>query len=209
MTPKEQGLRKLQELSHGEVKSAVRSLTNHVRKKLGVGTHFDMTLSGAHSAKNLDADPVDFYVSDAISRLYEPEDGWEWKFDKYSLTEQLIRISDSVISKKVAEYKAKSKRDDHPVFDHRDISEIPEISDIQDDDSTEIEELSTKLHGIVMEGCKDDFHLEYYAMRFFDGFDKKSIADEMGLPKDKIEVLHRKLFRRAEGYKQTLLSENN
>lgn len=54
------------------------------------------TLYGVHSQSSLGADPVDHYLSLAYEKLISGD--WEFQYD---LTEQLIRIIDSYISKAI------------------------------------------------------------------------------------------------------------
>ena len=78
--------------------------------KLTTYVHFKLkgrTLFGAHSEQNLGGNPVDYYVDEAIGKLFSLE--WKWQYDKYSLLEQLQRVVGSMISTNVEKFKAKKE----------------------------------------------------------------------------------------------------
>lgn len=90
--------RKLREISDGAWGKAIAKCYDHINLKL-----FHKTSSGAHCSQRLGMDAKDFYLGGAIESLFL--EVWEWKFDKYSIDEQLIRVIDSKISEEVRKYK--------------------------------------------------------------------------------------------------------
>ena len=80
-----------------------------ISDKLTVFVHFKLKgwkiLRGAHSEQNLGVEPVEYYVGEAIGKLFGLE--WEWQFEKYSLIDQLKRIVGSMISTNVENYRKK------------------------------------------------------------------------------------------------------
>lgn len=72
---------------------ALTKCEEHIRLKLR-----QRTLYGAHSSSVLGADPIDHYISLACEKIISG--AWEWQ-EEMELTEQLIRIINSSISKSV------------------------------------------------------------------------------------------------------------
>lgn len=62
---------------------------------------------GCHSEQNLGESPFDYYVKEAIDKLYNGD--WEWK-DKHSFPEQMCRIVGSLMSEQVRKYKNEQKK---------------------------------------------------------------------------------------------------
>jgi hypothetical protein len=201
MSSREIGLEKLKSLPTAEIQTAIDGLTRHVMARLRLGSPLDRTKSGAHCEAYLGVNPVQYYVSGAVLKLFDPDEGWVWQFERFDLTTQLIRIANSLISKKVAEYT--SRKDELDMMDSRDVMDIPEGLIDPEENTAEFKELSSKLLQFVMTECSREFNLEYYATCFFNEMDKQSIADDMGLPKSDIELLHKKLMRIPLKFKST------
>jgi len=188
----EEGRKRLNTLSKGDIEAAIHGLTEHVKARLRVGSPLDRTKTGAHCEKNLGMEPVNYYVGECVKRLWDA-DGWEWKFDQFDLQAQLIRIANSIISKKVRDYKR--SRNELPMIES--LEEIDREPVAEDEDTPDLEEISAILHEFVKKEIVGDFELEYYTSCFLEKKSKDEIAAEMDLPKPQIEVLHRKLFRKA------------
>lgn len=198
-TMTEKGLKRLKSLSKEEIEAAIHGLTVFVMARLRIGSPLDRTKSGAHCEKNLGMEPIDYYVGESVRRLFDPE-GWEWQ-ERFDLETQLKQVAQSIISKKVRDYKR--DRENSPI-----IESIEDLDyELKEEDTSDLEEISVALHEFVMLQCKDDFNLEYYATCFFNDMSKDEIADDMRLDKSKIEVLHRKLVRRAMKFKATVEEE--
>jgi hypothetical protein len=75
---------------------------SYLEKKL-----FNKTQYGAHSEKELGLPAIDYYLNESIAKLFAFD--WEWKFEKYNIIEQIIRIASSLISKNVDKYRTKKK----------------------------------------------------------------------------------------------------
>lgn len=190
MTRRETVLRKLHGLPEQEVISAIEQLTLHVKARLRFRSRWDRTKSGAHGPKNLGMPAVDYYVGESIKRLYDPS-GWDWKFERFTLAEQLIRIANKLISDKVTAYKERAQ----PSFVDEDISEIKDL-DIED----EIDDERQKLCDIVIEEAlkvsQDDDNLNYFTIRYFEEATYEIIASEMNLNVEAVYALRKKLVRR-------------
>jgi len=201
MTRRETVLTKLNSLSDDEVAEALRQLTHHVGARLRIKSKMDRTKSGAHSQKNLGMNGVDFYVGESVRRLYDPN-GWDWKFEKLTLAEQLIRIANKLISDKVAAYE--EKRDGLPIFDKRDAGDIYELNEIANENITGNEEVYAKLITLAHEVSKDADDLQFFVIRYFEGASYETIAVEMNVDVTKVYALRKKLVRRLENYKEEL-----
>lgn len=201
MTRRELILTKLQSLSDDEVAGAVKQLTHHVKVRLRFGSLKDRTKTGAHGEKNLGMNAIDFYVGESVKRLYSP-DGWDWKHEKFSLAEQLMRIANKLLSDKVQEYVG--KKDKMPVFDNRDAGDIHDLNQIAIDNIKDAQEVYSKLIQISHEQSKGDDNLEYFTLRYFENASFATIADEMNLPIEQIYVLRKKLVRRLTNFKKEL-----
>lgn len=201
MTRRETVLRKLQSLSDDEVTEALKQLIHHIKARLRFGSKAERTKSGAHSAKNLGMDPIDYYVGETVRRLYEPN-GWDWKFEKFTLAQQLMRIANKLISDKVADYKA--KLNGLPVFDERDVGDIYNLQEIAANDAMGNEETYTKLIQFAYEVSQDDDDLQYFVIRYFEKASFATIASEMNIEVKKVYGLRKKLVRKLMDYKEEL-----
>jgi hypothetical protein len=63
---------------------------------------------GAHSEKELGIPAVDYYLNEAIGKIFSFER--EWKYEKYPIVDQIIRIANSLISKNVEKYRRKIEK---------------------------------------------------------------------------------------------------
>jgi hypothetical protein len=192
MTRRETVLRKLHSLPDEEVNIAIEQLALHVQARLRFKSKWDRTKSGAHGPKNLGLQGVDFYVGESVKRLYDPN-GWDWKFERFTLAEQLIRIANKLISDKVEAYR--KGRETMPSFQDEDISEIKDL-EIEDEIDSGNQELCDKLIQVAYELTKGDDNLNYFTMRYFEGAAYEVIASEMNLTLDGVYVLKKKLVRK-------------
>lgn len=135
------------------------------------------TLFGAHTEKNLNDDPYNFYIKDAFEALMSGR--WEWK--DYTLSEQLIRIMGSKISKVVRDYKKqdKEKQDLEIAVDiestfYNLISDDPELS-------IENELKQQALVDLVESAISGDDRLETIWEGMKEGLTRNSIAELMEL----------------------------
>jgi hypothetical protein len=77
--------------------AAIEKCRRHIMIRLYKKTHF-----GAHAEARLGMEAIDYYIRYSIDAILEGR--WEWKND-FSLSQQLCRIADSVISKEVEKFK--------------------------------------------------------------------------------------------------------
>jgi DNA-directed RNA polymerase specialized sigma subunit len=164
----------------------------------------DRTKSGAHGEQNLGMDAINYYVGESIKRLFDPN-GWDWKFEKYSLVEQLMRIANKLISDKVSIYRKKKPL--MPDLDTRDVSEIYDLRQIAEHDLSENEEIYSKLIDIAHKISQDDDNLCFFTCRYFEGADYETIANEMGISIHQVYVLRKNLVRKLSKYRSDLTFE--
>jgi len=201
MTRREIILNKLQGLSDDEVERAIKQLTHHVKARLRFRSLSDRTKSGAHGEKNLGMNAIDFYVGESVKRLYDPY-GWDWKFEKFSLAEQLSRIANKLISDNVNSFK--NKKEGMFVIDSRDISDIFELEELTEETINDNETVYSKLIELAHEQSKNDDNLQYFTIRYFEKATFAIIAEEMNISIEQVYVLRKKLVRRLMNFKEEL-----
>lgn len=201
MTRRELVLKKLHELPMEEVTEAIQQVTMHVRARMRLESKLDRTKKGAHSVDFLGMPAVDFYVGESIKRLYDPE-GWDWKFEERSLSEQLIRIANKLISDKPKQYLNNQAKT--PVFDNRDIGDIYDVEAVSDDNIEGKEEEYSRLIDTAFEVANGDDDLEYFLIRYLEGAEYITIAQEMGIELEKVHVLRKKIVRRLSANKDKI-----
>jgi len=207
MTRRELVLKKLTELPNDEVENSVKQLTLHVQARLFFNSMADRTKTGAHSENNLGMPALDYYVGESIRKLYSPDDGWDWKFEKFTLVEQLTRIANSLISRKVAQYKYTKEKQKLPVFDERDINDIHDLGDEHLDEGRSHDIICQRLVDLAFKVSEDNEALSSFTVLYFDNEDFPSIADKMQISIKDVYALRKKLVRRLMKHKENLKQE--
>lgn len=165
--------------------------------KLTTYVHFKLkgrTLFGAHSEKILGGNPVDYYVDEAIGKLFSLE--WKWQFEKYSLLEQLQRVVGSMISTNVEKFK--TKKEDIILMEEDKLISM-EKSEINDYDVEYYEIFKNALE----ECSKDDEDLQLYVMALDECISFDEMVTATGFEKKKLYVLQKKMTRRVTTYLET------
>lgn len=201
MTRKEIVLNKLHNLSDAEIKVALKQLTHFIRARLRLKSLIDRTKSGAHSDQNLGMNAIDYYVGESVKRLWEPN-GWDWKFEKFTLAEQLMRIANKLISDRVKSYK--NKKEQMPKFVDKDVSDIYDLTQIAEENIRGNEEIYQKLIELAYDVAKENDAFYYFTIRYLEGADFLTIGNEMDLTRNQIYVLRKKLVRKLSGCKEIL-----
>ena len=166
-------------------KIALKKCKDHLKWKLK-----NKMKSGAHSASVLGADPIDFYLSIGYQKIIEG--GWEWK-SEYSLTEQMIRIIDSYISKKVEEFK-KPQTSASSRIEYKDIEEL--FYSIDDEDTGDLEEYEKEVSKIEA-AILGDPELELIWDAIKEGLKRSEIAALLDKTPKQFDKIREKLIRRA------------
>ncbi len=167
--------------------------------KLTVFVRFKLkgkTIFGAHSEQNLGVEPVEYYVDEAIGKLFGLE--WEWQFEKYSLIDQLKRIVGSMISTNVENFRKKKEK--VIPTENESLSVLVEKVNV----NNENDDVNYPLFIEALEKCsQDDEELQLYVMALDEcnSFDDMSI--ELGWEKKKLYSLQQKMTRRVIKYLET------
>ena len=170
-----------------------------ISDKLTVFVRFKLkgkTIFGAHSEQNLGVEPVEYYVDEAIGKLFGLE--WEWQFEKYSLIDQLKRIAGSMISTNVENFRKKKEK--VIPTENESLSVLVEKVNVNNENDAVNYQLFTE----ALEKCsQDDEELQLYVMAFDEcnSFDDMSI--ELGWEKKKLYSLQQKMTRRVIKYLET------
>lgn len=189
MTRKEVVLAKLIEVPEKEWLVAMAKCREHIKLKLK-----RKTLTGAHSTATLSMPAADYYLTNSIQKLYEAN-GWDWKFEKYTLTEQLIRIINSMISEQVRKFKVEKANnpsvqvtDDESVFEDL----------LTDDEAAEKESMIDEFLSITEAAIKGDDNLEMLYLYLMEGKSYPEIAKEMNMDIKKIYKLAENLKEKVK-----------
>ena len=180
-------------LSERDWKVALKKCKDHIKWKLR-----QKTLSGAHSASRLGADPVDHYLGISYEKILSGE--WEWK-EEFSLVEQMIRIVDSYISAEVE--KKKTKKEKSLKIGYKDIeSEFYDLAE-PPDSSDEEGEFNERLK-IINDAIKGDSQLELFMEAVKEGMKRSDVAAMLDLQPRQLDKVRERLFRKIRTYQSSL-----
>lgn len=178
---------KITHLTDNDWKVALAKCEEHIKSKLK-----QKALSGAHAASNLGCDPIDHYLGIAYEKVLTGE--WEWK-DEFTLSQQLIRIADSYISKEVV--KATSPKGQALKLIYKDIEE--EFYDLAEppSDENESQEMNNRLKQIEDSAAGDE-NLEFMIEGLKEGKKRSDIAELLEINVRQLDKLREKLIRRVK-----------
>ncbi|HOV72273.1 MAG TPA: hypothetical protein PLO31_08710 [Dysgonamonadaceae bacterium] len=187
----EKQIEELNSVNDKEWRKIIIELTKWVKMRLMYKTNY-----GAHSDYNLGGDPVKHYVIGAIDKLYEGT--WEWKFEKYSLLDQLKAIAGSMMSENVRKIESKKV-----TMVPTEMEELVQFSDQNswDEEANEKEMENEQLFYEALEACSngdEDLSLYALAIQLYRSGDE--ICSELNWDKEKMYAVHRKLLRRATSF---------
>lgn len=179
-------------LSDADWKVALKKCKDHLKWKLK-----QKTLSGAHSASRLGADPIEHYLGISYEKILTGD--WEWK-DEYSLAEQMIRIVDSYIDTEIEKYeshKGKSFKIRYGDIEH-------EFYDLTDPpDSSEKEAEFTERLQLIKNAIKGDTQLELMMEAVKEGMKRAEIAEILEIQPRQLDKLRERLMRTVRNYKSS------
>lgn len=196
MTRKEIVLSKLVEVPEKEWAAVAIKCRDHIRLRIK-----HKTLFGAHSTSNLGMPAEQYYFNNAVEKLYDPINGWDWKFETYTLEEQLIRIINSMISEEVRKVKT-SKADALNIVYSEDETFIESFDDsLSIEEVVEGEERIQKFIDQISTAIQGDEDLEMLYLFIQDGKSYDEIAIELGFPdKNKLYKLVERLKDKVKKY---------
>lgn len=193
MNKNEEILKRLHSIPDSEWAVVIDKLTTFVYFKLK-----GKTLFGAHSEQNLVVNPVDYYVDDAVGKLFSLE--WEWQFEIYSLLDQLKRIAGSMISTNVEKYKTKMERKEQSIpTEEETLNALAEKNDNDDGDN----KIYQKFQEALEHCSEDDEELQLYVLALLECNTFDEMCVELGWEKKKLYALQKKMTRRMINYLET------
>lgn len=180
-------------LTDADWKVALKKCKEHIQWKLK-----QKTLSGAHSASRLGADPVDHYLGVSYEKLLIGE--WEWK-DDHSLTEQMIRIVDSYISTEVEKKKTLKETAFKTIYTDKE----EEFYDLVDPpDSKEEEAIFAARLQLIEDALKGDSQLELFMEAVREGMKRSDVAAMLDMQPRQLDKVKDKLMRRVRNYQSSV-----
>ena len=173
-------LEKLDRVTDAEWREALSALTAWIAWRLRGKTAY-----GAHSEKELGMSAADYYMGEAVMRLFECR--WEWQ-DRFTLQEQLIRMTGSLIDTQLRAYQLKMEEGRCPKGE----VDATTLADSLPDDYSTLD----VAYEIAQAKVRGDKELETFldAIRTFDDF--KAISSHLKITIDQVYNLQKRLMRR-------------
>ncbi|MBQ9293937.1 MAG: hypothetical protein IJ219_03305 [Bacteroidaceae bacterium] len=173
-------LEKLDRVTEAEWREALSALTAWIAWRLRGKTSY-----GAHSEEELGMPAADYYIGEAVMRLFECR--WEWQ-DRFSLKDQLIRMVGSLIDTQLKAYQLKVEEGRCSTGE----VDASTLSDSLPDDDYTLD----VAYEIAQAKVKGDNELESFldAIRTFNDF--KAISSHLNITIDQVYNLQKRLMRR-------------
>ena len=183
---------RISSLREADWKVALKKCKDHVKWRLR-----QKTLSGAHSASRLGADPVEHYLGISYEKILTGE--WEWK-EEYCLTDQMIRIVDSYINTEVEKKKTQKEKSFKTVYkdteiEFYDLAAPPDSSDEEDIFAERLKQIEEAICG--------DSQLELFMEAVKEGMKRSDVAAMLDLQPRQLDKVREKLMRRVSGYQSS------
>lgn len=184
--------KRIASLDDADWKVALKKCKEHIKWKLK-----QKTLSGAHSASRLGAEPVEHYLGIAYEKILLGE--WEWK-DNYSLIEQMIRIVDSCISTEVEKRESKKEKSIKICYNDND----EEFYDIAEPPDLEEEKVFEGRLQQIEQAIQGDSQLELFMEAVKEGMKRSDIAAMLDIQSRQLDKVREKLIRKVKSYQSSL-----
>lgn len=181
--------KRVENLTDADWKVALAKCKFHLRWKLK-----QKTLSGAHSASRLGADPIDYYLGVSYEKLLSGE--WEWR-QEYSLFEQLVRIIDSTISKEIE--KVGTKKNESVKITYKEDMDL--FYEENDESDVKTQKVFDEQLREVERAAEGDEQLEFIISALKEGKKRSEIACLMDIQPRQFDKLREKLIRRLKNSK--------
>jgi len=172
-----------------EWKAILKKCYGHVELRL-----WNKTLIGAHCEQRLGMPASDYYVGNALKAIYEQS--WEWQYEKYTITVQLTRIINSMISNEVRKYKVEQKQNKQlPLLIQNDRFDTLMESELIDEttDAPYFERCVQALQ----EACLDNSRHQQFVKLKIQGKSYSEIADDLHCSLDDAYQIMENIARRA------------
>jgi len=188
---------RLNQLSDDELRVAIKKCKEHINWRLK-----QHTLYGVHTENNLGENPHNYYISTSLEKLFLGQ--WEWK-EKHSLTEQLIRISDSQISKEIEKSKTKKSHSFKLIYEDIEQS-FYDLADNSENVSEKESAYQRKIN-IIEEAIKEDDELNILLDAVKAGYKASEIAELLGKTPKQLGKIKERLIRKVKNYQSKKTEE--
>lgn len=180
----EKNFKRLTALSDDDWRVAIKKCKSHIQWRLK-----QKTLYGAHTSANLGSDPVDYYVNLGTDKILSGE--WEWKI-KFSLSQQLIRIVDSAISKEVEKVRTKKASEFRVEY-----TDDLEFYDLEDNQDQGLEQDYQQRIDSIEKAIKGDNQLEEMWDCIKNLYKRSEIAELMGITPKQLDKLKERFIEKV------------
>jgi len=188
-------LKRLTELSEDDWKVALEKCRRLIDHRTKGRTKF-----GCHSEQNLGMPPFDYYVYEAINKLYSG--AWEWK-EEYSFSEQFCRIVGSLISEKVRKYKLEQEKNSDSIKTHVPLEDIDFYIGIDIDEDVQLEEKEEFYElqvNTIIQAIDGNEDMETLFLYITDGKSRDEICSETGWERKKLYKVTERMKTRVKNY---------
>ena len=194
-----QVLSKLHQITELEWETTAKKCRKHIHLRI---KPFQRR-KGAHSERTLGMPVFEYYFGEAVGKLYTG--AWDWKFEQYSLLDQLVRIIDSLISHAVEKYNTAKSRS--LLIEYREsLAEIETTADVFEEKFENLaEDNQIKILEDLAESNLNWTQLIYYLKK---GLKASQIAQEMDLNIKSVYKMTEKLYAKARQQFQASLQND-
>lgn len=190
-------IERLTKVSEQEWIAAFEKCRKIINKRTGGKTRY-----GCHSETNLGTTPFDYYTQKAIDKLYEGK--WTWQHEKYTFSEQLARMVDSIISAEVEKHKTAQKKKEvytqTPLEDAINILEIPFDAPKS---IIELEKIYEDQLNTIIETIDGNSDMESLFELIIENKPSSEICEKLGWEKKKLYKVTEKMKLKARTYYQS------
>jgi hypothetical protein len=185
-----QNLRRIGTIQECDWTVALIKAKEHIQLRLRQKTSF-----GAHHSTNLGAEALDHYLSIGYTKIISGE--WEWK-KEHSLSEQMILIIDSYISKEVKRYK--SQQEGEFQIEYRDDLETTFYDNTDEDDSPEAQDMANHQVEQIEAAIEGDAELVLFWESVKEGYKAREIAGLLDITVKQLSKLREKFKTRVRNF---------
>lgn len=165
-------------------------------KKLINQRTYGRTTYGAHCEARLGVEPFDYYFKGAVEKLYEGI--WDWKFEEYSLTDQLLRIIGSMVSDEVRKYRKEHEKGEAPSFiSFEEVINLVGFDPEDDLTQEEFEAVCDRQIQAIEEAVEGDIDMENLFLLKLEGKTSNEICEELEWKKSKLYKVTEKMKNRT------------
>ncbi len=160
----------------------------------------DRTKFGCHSEQHLGMMPFNYYVGEAIDKLYSGT--WKWK-EEYSFSEQMSRIIGSLISENVRKYKNEQEKNSESVktkIPFENVAYLLGVDSHEEAQTEEREKVYENQLNIVIKAIDGNEDMEILLLYIMDGKSNDEICDETGWERRKLYKVADRMKTKVKDY---------